>query len=85
MTHPASIAAGLPAHVIAAEFVSRIGGDLLTVPQVAEAMGRTSERIGQVIRAGGLPGIHVTLSGRGAYLVRREDVVFDAPIPLRVA
>ena len=73
-TNPTSIAATLPSDVLAQAFQDRIGVDLFTTSAVANHIGRSNERVGQMIRSGALPGIHITLNGRGAYLVRAEDV-----------
>ena len=74
-THASSIAATLPSDVLAAAFVERIGDDLLTVGQAARRLDRTPERVGQVIRSKELPAIRIDLNGRGAYLIRNEDVL----------
>ena len=74
-THASSIAATLPVGVLADEFMRRIGSELLTVREAADKAQKTPERVGQVIRSKELPAIHIDLNGRGAYLIRNEDVL----------
>jgi hypothetical protein len=69
-----SIASGLPTDALVAAFTDRIGVDLLPVSDAASIARRTPERIGQVIRSHILPAIHISLSGRGAYLIRASDL-----------
>jgi|TARA_Y100000034_G_scaffold122165_1_gene167292 hypothetical protein len=69
-----SIAHTLPTDALAAAFIDRIGDDLLPVKEAARRAGRTPERLGQIIRDDRLPAIHITLNGRGAYLVRQADL-----------
>jgi len=73
-SHAYSVAAGLPTDALASAFLSRIGTDLLPVSEVATRLDRTPERVGQMIRADLIPAIHVSLNGRGAYLVCASDL-----------
>lgn len=69
-----SVASSLPTDALVQAFQDRIGEDLLPVSDAASIAQRTPERIGQAIRADTLPAIHISLSGRGAYLVRACDL-----------
>ena len=82
-----SIAHTLPTDALAAAFMDRIGDDLIPVKEAARRAGRTPERVGQMIRDDRLPAIHITLNGRGAYLIRQADLAawISGVLPSEVA
>ncbi len=71
-----SFAMSMPADALLTAVRARIGQDILRVPDVADDLSRTKDRVLQLIAGKKtllrpIPAIHICLNGRGAHLIPR--------------